>query len=126
VKGTPEQIMGGARDSLRAAEHLYKDGMHDVAASRAYFSMFYVASALLKKYGLDFDTHSGVHSAFGREFAKKDRLSREMQRWLLDAFVYKCAADYDLQYDMTSEIVSEMIRHAEEFVKVAEGKLGGE
>jgi uncharacterized protein (UPF0332 family) len=36
-----------ARYSLAAAELLTSEGYHDIAASRAYYAMFYVAEALL-------------------------------------------------------------------------------
>jgi len=125
MKGTPEQIIKGARESLGAAELMHRNKMYEVAVSRAYFSMFYVASALLKKDGLDFDTHSGVHSAFGRVFAKRGRLPKDTQRWLLDAFIYKCAADYDLYYDMTADISAEVIGNTEMFVRVGEEMISG-
>lgn len=124
MKGAPEQIISGARESLRASEILQAERQYESAVSRAYFSMFYVASALLIKDGLDFDRHASVHSAFGRVFVKQSRLPRDMQRWLLDAFLYKCAADYDIVYDMTSEISAEVIRQAQEFVRVGEEMVG--
>ena len=47
-----------------------------------------------------------------------------MHRWLIDAFVYRTAADYDTEHDMTATIVNEMILQAEEFVRVGEEKVG--
>jgi uncharacterized protein (UPF0332 family) len=46
-----EALFAKARDSLAAAHVLIKDGYHDFAASRAYYAMFYVASALLAELG---------------------------------------------------------------------------
>jgi uncharacterized protein (UPF0332 family) len=42
-----EALFTKARESLAAAQVLIKDGYYDFAASRAYYAMFYVASALL-------------------------------------------------------------------------------
>lgn len=51
-----------ARDNLNL--HYY-----DVATSRAYYGMFYAASALLASKGISRSKHSGVHSAFGQYFS---------------------------------------------------------
>ena len=59
-----------AKRSQKAASNLFKDGDIDFAASRAYYSLFYVASALLLSRGLSFSSHSGVIANFGKEFAK--------------------------------------------------------
>jgi uncharacterized protein (UPF0332 family) len=45
-------LMKKAYDSLRGAKLLARDGLHDFAASRAYYTMFYVAEALLLGEGL--------------------------------------------------------------------------
>jgi uncharacterized protein (UPF0332 family) len=47
-----------------------RDGDIDFAASRAYYSLFYIASALLLSRGLSFSSHSGVIANFGKEFAR--------------------------------------------------------
>lgn len=59
-----------ARVDLLAAESNIQQGFHSVAISRAYYAMFYAASALLASKGLSRSKHSGVHSAFGEQFVK--------------------------------------------------------
>jgi hypothetical protein len=48
IRVTREQtaLLKKARDSLHGAKLLAGDGLHDFAASRAYYAMFYVAEAL--------------------------------------------------------------------------------
>ena len=65
-----EALFTKARESLAAAQVLTKDGYYDFAASRAYYAMFYVASALLAVLGLSYSSHAAVISAFGREFER--------------------------------------------------------
>jgi uncharacterized protein (UPF0332 family) len=36
-----------AKDSLEAAESLFKDGFYDFSASRTYYAMFYTTEAVL-------------------------------------------------------------------------------
>ncbi len=43
-----------AEQSLSAARQLAADGFFDFAASRAYYAVFYAATALLLQEGLDF------------------------------------------------------------------------
>lgn len=49
-----------ARDSLAAARTLLASGFPGYAASRAYYSMFYVAEAFLETEELAFSKHSAV------------------------------------------------------------------
>jgi len=58
-----------AKRSQKAASNLFKDGDSDFAASRAYYSLFYTASALSLSRELSFSSHSGVIANFGKEFA---------------------------------------------------------
>ena len=55
-----------ARESLEAAMLLGTHDYADFAASRAYYSMFYVAEALLASIGLFYSSHSAVLAAYGR------------------------------------------------------------
>jgi uncharacterized protein (UPF0332 family) len=41
------QLVNQAKESFEAAQILYSSGYHGFAASRAYYSMFYVAEAFL-------------------------------------------------------------------------------
>ena len=75
-----EALFTKARESLAAAQVLIKDGYYDFAASRAYYAMFYVASALLAVLGLSYSSHAAVISAFGREFAKSGKLDPKFHR----------------------------------------------
>ncbi len=64
------EAVAEAKESLRAAKDLLLLNYWGYAASRAYYAMFHVASALLLQKELSFSKHLGVISAFGREFAK--------------------------------------------------------
>ena len=64
------ELLKKARDSLSAATLLLDSGFPGYAASRAYFSMFYIAEAFLEGEGLSFSKHAAVIAAFGRHFAR--------------------------------------------------------
>lgn len=68
-------VIRKAKDNLEAAELLIEEGFIDIAASRAYYAMFYLPEVLLMRKGLSYSSHSAVIAAFGKEFAKTGELS---------------------------------------------------
>jgi len=58
---SPEQqaLIRKAQQSLEAARLLAGGGFHDFAVARAYYTMLYVAQALLLGKGLSYSKHSG-------------------------------------------------------------------
>jgi len=80
-----QSLLRKARRSLEAARLLHSQGYLDFAVSRAYYSMFYVAEALLLQQGLSFSSHSAVIAAFEKEFAKADSVAATFHRYLIDA-----------------------------------------
>jgi uncharacterized protein (UPF0332 family) len=71
VKSETEALLLKSHESLDAAQLLNAQGYANVAASRAYYAMFYAAQALLLERGFSFSSHSAVIAAFGREIAKR-------------------------------------------------------
>ncbi len=108
-----------ARDNLSAAKSLMKDGYYNIAASRAYYVMFYCAKALLQNEGFSFSKHSAVISAFGKYFAKTAKLDVVMHRYLLDAFQERAIADYNAVERVSEVSAGTMISQAEEFFDAA-------
>ncbi|KAA3608877.1 MAG: HEPN domain-containing protein [Candidatus Scalindua sp. AMX11] len=49
-----------ATEAINAARSLFREGYPDFATSRAYYSVFYTATALLLCEGLEFKKYSGV------------------------------------------------------------------
>jgi uncharacterized protein (UPF0332 family) len=119
MKEETEKLLNKAARAIQAAEILLREGEVDFAAGRAYYAMFYVAEALLNEKGLRFRKHSGVHAAFGEQFAKSRLLDPKFHRWLLDAFDKRIQGDYDVEVGVTSEDVTEMIEQASEFLEEA-------
>ncbi|MBI3710737.1 MAG: HEPN domain-containing protein [Proteobacteria bacterium] len=54
-----------ARQSLAAAQVLLQNGFPEFAAGRAYYSMFYLATAVLLRRGQRHKRHASLHAAFG-------------------------------------------------------------
>jgi uncharacterized protein (UPF0332 family) len=89
-------------DSLRGAKLLAGDGLQDFAASRAYYTMFYVAEALLLGEGLSFSKHTAVIAAFGRRFARTGVVPAEFHRYLIDGQDMRTVGDYSTGPGLTT------------------------
>ena len=102
---------------------MFKDGDTDFAASRAYYSLFYTASALLLSRDLSFSSHSGVIANFGKEFARTGALHPKYHNFLIESQDRRNIGDYSLVAEVTEEQTLEMLEWAEEFIKAAENYL---
>jgi uncharacterized protein (UPF0332 family) len=116
VNETTEKLLAKAFRSVRAAERLAKDGDAEFAVSRAYYSMFYSAQALLNEKKLRFRRHAGVHNAFAEQFIKTGLMDKRYHRWLVAAFSKRITGDYGIEAELISEDASLLIGQAGEFL----------
>jgi len=122
---TQEQsdLIEKAKKSLQAAQLLLTNDLPDFAASRAYYTMFYLASAFLIGKGLKFSKHGSLIAAFGQHFVKTGEIDAKFHRYLIDAQDDRITGDYAAQSDLTKTEVATMISQAEEFLDLAEQML---
>jgi uncharacterized protein (UPF0332 family) len=113
-----------ARQSLAAAKLMLDGGYPDYAASRAYYTMFYIAEVFLEGEGLSFSKHSAVISAFGREFARTGIVPVKFHRYLIRAQELRNAGDYGELDAVMSDQAADSIAQAEEFLELAENLIG--
>ena len=113
------ELLLKAQQSLEAAKLLLTNNYPDYATSRAYYTMFYIARAFLEGEGFSFSKHSAVIAAFGREFAKTQRVSPEFHRFLIEAQELRAASDYGQFNAVTIDQATEQIDRAEQFLAVA-------
>lgn len=116
-------LLEKAKRSQKVAAKLFKDGDVDFAASRAYYSLFYTAEALLLSRDLSFSSHSAVIANFGKEFAKTGTLSSKFHHYLMESQDRRNIGDYSVLAEVTKEEVREMLVWAKEFIKAAENYL---
>ena len=117
------QLIRQAKESLEAAQILNSSGYHGFAASRAYYSMFYIAEAFLLGKQMTFSSHAAVISAFGREFAKTGEVPTEFHRFLIRGMEVRHTGDYDSSKGVTPEEAEEQLERAAQFIELTE-KLG--
>jgi uncharacterized protein (UPF0332 family) len=119
-----EALLRKALESVRAAKLLLENSLPDFAASRAYYAMFYVASAMLIGTGERFSKHSAAISAFGRCFVKSGQVDARFHRYLIDAQDNRIIGDYSSTQTLTDAQATELISQAEEFLALADNLLG--
>lgn len=118
-----EALLKKAQKSLAAAKLLLNDEFHEAAISWAYYTMFYLASALLHIKGLTFSKHGSMLGAFGLHFIKSGEIEQKFHRYLIDSFDLRHTADYDINTTLDQAQAEEQIAHAEEFLTMTETLL---
>jgi len=93
--------------------------------NRAYYAVFYAASAVLQSKGIQRAKHSGVQSAFGQFFVKTGLIEIEYSDIYAAAREARELSDYDLLYMPVEEFTQKTIADAEHFVTRMEQYLRG-
>jgi uncharacterized protein (UPF0332 family) len=110
-------LVDKARENLEATDLLAKQGYIDIAASRAYYVMFYLAEALLQQRNQTFSSHSAVIAAFGKEFARTKDLDPKFHQYLIKSQQLRQTGDYGHHESVSDESIAEVIGWAREFYK---------
>jgi uncharacterized protein (UPF0332 family) len=116
-------LLEKAERAIQSAENIMVDGDLDFAVSRAYYAMFYIASALLGEKDMYFSKHGGVHGAFGQHFVKTGEFDPKYQRWLVTTFSQRITGDYGATSDFILEDVQEIVAQARDFFNAAQNYL---
>ena len=106
-----------AEEELSSAKLLLQNSKLRDAISRAYYSMFHAARALLLMKGLNPRKHSGVIRMFGLHFVDEGFLGRVYAKYLTSAFSLRSKADYDVYYEPTEEEAEAVVENAERFLE---------
>jgi uncharacterized protein (UPF0332 family) len=101
MTGDQLDLLKKARNSLAAARLLLDGGFPQFAVSRAYYTMFYVAEALLEGEEMAFSKHSAAIAACGQHFAHTGKVPLTFHKVLVEAEKLRHQADYSLPDDMT-------------------------
>lgn len=105
-----------AHRDLEAAESNLDIGFYHITLSRAYYAMFYAASALLASESITRSKHSGVISAFGQYFVKPGLIEPEYAKMIGNAFDSRLDSDYDLAFAVDKATAEDILRDAGRFV----------
>ena len=114
-----EALLKMAIDSIRGARLLFNDELYGFSVSRAYYSMFYLVSAVLLTKDLNFSKHQAVVAAFGQHFVKTGIFKHKFHQYLVEAFEQRQIGDYEPMEGITKETAQRNIDRAEEFLVAA-------
>ncbi|AIU70087.1 hypothetical protein TEU_06960 [Thermococcus eurythermalis] len=118
-----EILLNDAHESLEAARVLLENGFYRDAISRAYYAMFYAASALLRAKGVVTKSHRGVIAKFGLEFVNTGIVEKYYAKALSLAETSRERADYDPTYRPNEEEAESIVEDAERFIERIEKAL---
>jgi uncharacterized protein (UPF0332 family) len=115
-----EKLCNKSYSKLKSSKLLCEIGQYSDSASLAYYSMFLMAKALLRKKGFEAKTHDGTIHLFSLKYVKEDTFDYNKYVSFSSAQSKREDADYNAVDYITKEIAEGLICQAEEFFSEAE------
>lgn len=106
-----------ARVLLSDAQLLFDAHQWSSANNRAYYCIFHAMRAILALRQMDFKKHSGVISAFGREYIHTGLFDRRFSTVINNASIIRNHSDYDDFYICSGEETKQLIADAADFLE---------
>lgn len=103
LKEETEQLLNRAAETLEATKLLINGKFYDDAISKAYYAMFYAASAMLVQNGIIRHKHAAAIAAVGQYFVKTGKLDAKLHKMLVAAFEDREMADYNVAWNASAE-----------------------
>lgn len=114
-----------ADEALSDAKYLLEDNRLKAAANRAYYAMFYAASAALTSTNVKLPKrHRAVITLFYRHFVEAGKMPREFHRDFVRTFQRRLQSDYEIYAHIGEEEVRETVGKAEAFVAEVKKVMG--
>lgn len=113
------QLLAQAELRLEAAQYLLMNKYYDDAVSRAYYSMYFAATALLLAKNIQVKTHRGLVARFGQEFVERGFMEKHFGRILRIAMELRSEADYSISREISKEEAAVTVDDAEKFLTKA-------
>jgi uncharacterized protein (UPF0332 family)/predicted nucleotidyltransferase len=105
-----------AYHNLSFLERTDKHDFPDIAISRAYYAVFYAATAALYAVNVVRGKHSGVKSAVSQFLVKPGLLEEEYKNTYEDLFNKRGESDYDPQFEVNEKEMERLLDGAQRFV----------
>ncbi len=123
---TPEiqELLDYAGESHAAAKVLIDKGFIGFSAAQSYYTMFYLAQALLLSTGLQFSSHSAVIAAYGKEFAKTNILDPKFHRYIIDTEERREEGHYGAGRNVSDADALESFQWAGDFMQAVKKYFG--
>lgn len=105
-----------AEESLQSAEREMYAGSLAFAMNRIYYAAFYAVSAALLDRQIASKKHTGVRTAFHREFVKTDLVDSKWGRFYDQLFEDRQEGDYIAFIEFELEYMKEQLARCREFL----------
>jgi uncharacterized protein (UPF0332 family) len=112
-----KQLIERAENRIEAAEYLFKGGFYEDSVSRAYYCMYFAATALLLTKNITVKTHKGLIAKFGLEFVNKGIVDKYYGRALRIAEEIREESDYSIARQISKEEAKLVIEDAKNFLE---------
>ncbi|HLD50015.1 MAG TPA: HEPN domain-containing protein [bacterium] len=112
-----------SQQKLRVAGILLKNADYEDAISRAYYSAFHAAHAVLLTEGLDPATHQGLVNLFGLHFVKTGKFERKMGKYLTHLKDDRESSDYEVYSSVDAATAKHALKEAREFLAASKKYL---
>jgi uncharacterized protein (UPF0332 family) len=90
------------------------------AANRSYYCIFNAMRAVLALERFDSKKHSGIISAFRKNYIKTGVFPADFSDIIEEAFVVRNESDYEAFYIVSKESVATQVKNAETFLRAVE------
>ena len=107
-----------AEEAIKEAELLAKEGYWNTVANRLYYSVFYMASALLMKNQVNAGSHSGIKSQFHKHFIKTGIIEKKFGKLYSELFDKRQEGDYQAFVKFGKEEIAPLINDVKAFFSV--------
>ena len=109
--------LNNAKEKIKAAELLYKQGSLKDSINRSYYAMFSTIRAILALDGIDFSKHAGMISYFQREYIKTKKFDKKYSKYISIAFQIRNNCDYTDFFVVDRVDAKEQLMNAKEFLE---------
>lgn len=120
-----ERMIKKANETLEDAEILFSKNRFNSSSSRAYYAVFHIMQAALLTKNLTYKKHSGVISAFSKQFIKTGIFSKEFARYIKSLRSDRETSDYSYILVVDENKAKQDIDMAREFIEKVEEYLKG-
>lgn len=105
-----------AREELETARQNIEQGHYRAAVSRAYYAIFYMASAALFTKSVIRSKHSAVEAAFSQYLVKSGDIEPQFSRLYQATRRQREEADYATELNIDESVALQIVSDAETFV----------
>ena len=103
--------------ALETAESNLASGDLRATVNRAYYAVFYLATAMLLTKGVERRRHSGILGAFREHFVKTGLIEIEYSSIYGEALIAREDADYAVEIPVDREMATTVLHEATRFVR---------